>query len=171
MGAEKSAKDADFTAFVVGATPELARIAWYLTGDAEQAKELVQASLVKTYMAWPRVRDGEAVAYTRRVMVNHRTDLWRRHRREVLSADPSSASSTEPNRPIDCSDLVDSLVGQLRALPLKQRRVVVLRYYCDLSENDVAHELGISTGAVKNAAARGLAGLRQHTEAIKEWST
>ncbi len=115
MGAEKSAKDADFTAFVVSAIPELTRIAWYLTGDAEHAKELVQASLVKTYMAWSRVRDGEVVAYT--------------------------------------------------------RRVVVLRYYCDLSEKNVARELGMSAGAVNNAAARGLAGLRQHTEAIKEWST
>lgn len=169
MGAGNEAADAEFTAFVVGATPELSRIAWYLTGDAERAKELVQASLVKTYLAWSRVRDGEAVAYTRRVMVNHRTDQWRRGRFEVLSADPT-VDGVQTDDPIDRSDLVGSLVERLRTLPVRQRRVVVLRYYCDLSERDVARELGVSVGAVKSAAARGLTALRKHTLEMKEWS-
>lgn len=170
MGAGKSAEDAEFTSFVASATPELSRIAWYLSGDTERAKELVQALLVKTYLAWPRVRHGEAVAYTRRVMVNHRTDQWRHGRREVLYADPAVQGGPESSCPMDRSDLVGSLVTQLWALPVKQRRVVVLRYYCDLSERDVAQELGISVGAVKSAAARGLAALRKHTEEMKEWS-
>ncbi len=80
----KAERDREFTAFVNAAMPELARIAWYLTGDVHGANELVQAALVKTYVAWPKVRQDKAVGYTRRVMVNHGTDQWRRTRREVL---------------------------------------------------------------------------------------
>lgn len=155
MGAGNETADAEFTAFVAGATPELSRIAWYLTGDAERAKELVQASLVKTYLAWSRVRDGEAVAYTRRVMVNHRTDQWRRRRFEVLSADPTAYGGVDMDDPIHRSDLVGSLVQRLRMLPVQQRRVVILRYYCDLSERDVAQRAGGQRGGCEECRCQG----------------
>src|SRR5690242_13319363 len=70
------------------AGPSLLRTAWLLTGDHHRAQELTQASLVKTYAAWPRVREGEALAYARRVLVNHRTDVWRATRREVVTDTP-----------------------------------------------------------------------------------
>lgn len=164
-------RDREFTAFVQAAMPELTRIGWYLTGDVHNANELVQAALVKTYVAWPRVRQSEAVAFTRRVMVNHRTDQWRRTRRELLVGEHRTAS-VEAYR-VDQAGLVDTadaLVRALRGLSTRQRGVVVLRYYCDLSEREVADELNISIGAVKSAASRGLAALREHIEKVEEWT-
>jgi len=152
----KSERDAAFATFVEQATPSLMRTAWLLTGSTEAARELVQASLVKTYAAWHRVRRDEAVAYARRVLVNHNTDTWRRQRGERLVADLPE----RPHRDDSGADHRDDLVRLLATLPAQQRRVVVLRYYSDLSEQATADVLGISVGAVKSAASRGLAGLR-----------
>lgn len=168
MLAGKAERDVEFTAFVNSAMPELTRIAWFLTGDIHSANELVQAGLVKTYLAWTKVRPGEAIGYTRRVMVNHRTDQWRRTHREVLLGEHHSQRAGQSQTQV--IDTIDGLVRALRALPERQRRVVVLRYYCDLSERQVAEELGVSTGAVKSAASRGLAKLREHIKQVEEWT-
>lgn len=165
-------RDQEFSDFVRAATPELLRVAWFLTGDVEDAKELVQAALTKTYAAWCRVRPGQAMPYTRTVLVNHRNDTWRRRRREVL-VDPHAPAGDGVGR-VDRAVIADDVVAQrdlvqaLAALPEQQRRVVVLRHYCDLSEAAVAHELGISTGTVKSTAARGLANLRKHYARTEE---
>lgn len=82
-------RDAEFSAFMRAASPSLLRTAWLLTADAEAAQELVQAALVKTYVAWPRVRADEAVAYARRILVNERTDAWRRRTREAPAPTPA----------------------------------------------------------------------------------
>jgi DNA-directed RNA polymerase specialized sigma24 family protein len=76
-------RDAAFSSFMEQAGPALLRTAWLLTGDHHRAQELTQAALVKTYVAWPRVREGEALAYARRVLANQRTDTWRSTRREA----------------------------------------------------------------------------------------
>lgn len=158
-GSIKAERDAAFTAFVDGATPSLMRTAWLLCGDGEQAQELVQAALVKTYVAWPRVKEDTALAYARRVLVNHRTDSWRRTRRELTFGEVPEQPADPDVRPDDR----DTIVRLLGRLPEQQRTVVVLRYYNDLSERAVADLLGISVGAVKSAASRGLASLRtQH---------
>lgn len=167
----KAERDREFTAFVNAAMPELARIAWYLTGDVHGANELVQAALVKTYVAWPKVRQDKAVGYTRRVMVNHETDQWRRTRREVLVSQHHEAlHETGQVDHAGLIDTTDALVSVLTTLPQQQRRVVVLRYYCDLSERQFANELGISIGAVKSAASRGLKALREHIQKAEEWT-
>jgi RNA polymerase sigma-70 factor (sigma-E family) len=153
---DKAERDAAFAAFVEQATPSLMRTAWLLTGSTDGARELVQASLVKTYAAWHRVRPDEALAYARRVLVNHNTDTWRRRRGEHLVAEPPERSHQDAHG----TDHRDELVRLLGTLPAQQRRVVVLRYYSDLSEQATADALGISVGAVKSAASRGLAGLR-----------
>ena len=88
-------RDAAFAAFMEQAGPALLRLAWLLTGDHHAAQELAQAALVKTYVAWPRVREGEALAYARRVLANHRTDTWRARRREVLHT-PASRLPVSP---------------------------------------------------------------------------
>lgn len=170
----KRERDDEFSVFVRTATPELLRIAWFLTGDVEDAKELVQASLTKTYAAWSRVRPGLAMPYTRTVMVNHRNDTWRKRHREVL-VDPHSGQEqdgVDPGRPraalADHIAAQQDLIDALATLPPQQRRVVVLRHYCDLSEATVAQELGISLGAVKSTSARGLANLRKHYAHTKE---
>lgn len=152
----RAERDAAFTAFVKQSSPSLVRTAWLLTGDHHAAHELVQAALVKTYVAWPRVRPEGALAYARKVLVNERTDAWRRRRGEVtvdeVPESPRPAGTTSEDR--------DLVVRLLATLPDQQRRVVVLRYYTDLSERAVADLLDISVGAVKSAASRGLAALR-----------
>lgn len=153
----RAERDREFTAFVEEVSPRLLRSAWFLTGDGSAAEELVQATLVKTYVAWPRIREGRALAYARRILVNQSTDSWRKTRRESLAADPPERWSA-PSGAVEDRDVV---VRLLQTLPEQQRRVVVLRYYHDLSERAVAEELGISLGAVKSAASRGLAALRE----------
>jgi RNA polymerase sigma-70 factor (sigma-E family) len=152
----KAERDTAFASFVESSTPSLMRTAWLLTGSTDAARELVQASLVKTYAAWPRVRPDEALAYTRRVLVNHNTDSWRRRRGEQLVAEPPERSHHDGSG----AEHRDEVVRLLATLPPQQRRVVVLRYYSDLSEQATADALGISVGAVKSAASRGLASLR-----------
>ena len=152
----KSERDAAFTAFVEHSTPSLLRTAWLLTGDHDAAHDLVQAALVRTYVAWPRVRPETAVAYARRVLVNERTDRWRRHGPELSVAAPPDA----PTTPATTAEDRDVAIRLLATLPEQQRKVVVLRYYSDLSEQATADALNISVGSVKSAASRGLATLR-----------
>ncbi|MBM6405166.1 SigE family RNA polymerase sigma factor [Phycicoccus sp. CSK15P-2] len=153
----RAARDEAFTRFVEQASPSLLRTAWLLTGDHHVAHDLVQAALVKTYVAWPRVRPEGALAYTRKVLVNERTDLWRRRHREVVVGEIPEGPH---ERPATTTEDRDQVVRLLAALPDQQRRVVVLRYYTDLSERAVADLLDISVGSVKSAASRGLATLR-----------
>lgn len=154
-------RDAEFTAFARQAQDPLLRTAWLLTGDGQAAAELVQAALVKTYVAWPKVRQGTALAYARRVLANHHVDAWRSTRREVLADEvgegvPAPAGASYDDR--------DEVRRWLATLPEAQRRVVVLRHWCDLSEKETAETLGISLGAVKSLGSRGLAALRQVAE-------
>lgn len=148
----------DFSAFVAAAGPSLLRTAWLLTGDAHRAEELVQDALVRTYVAWSRVRDGDPTAYARRIVVNARVDSWRRRRREHLVADvPEQAGSHDVEGGVARRD---TLVRALAVLSARERRVVVLRYWLDLSEAQVADELGVSLGTVKSTASRALAKVR-----------
>lgn len=146
---------------MTGATSGLARTAWLLTGDREQARDLVQTALTRTYAAWGRVRREDAHAYARRVLVNAHTD-WRRRR--PWREHPTAIDVEPPARPgPGGADLVDeraALVAALRTLARRERAVVVLRYYADLSEAETADALGISRGAVKSLASRALAKLR-----------
>lgn len=153
-------RDAEFSDFMAEAEPLLSRMAWLLCGDAHRAEELVQHALVRTYVAWPRARDRDPLAYARRVLANARIDHWRKHRREhVVAPDdvPSAAHDSSEARHAER----DALVRALVQLSPQRRRVVVLRYLLDLPERQVADELGLSLGAVKSAASRGLAHLRQ----------
>jgi RNA polymerase sigma-70 factor (sigma-E family) len=156
FGPSTPRQDAEYTAFVRSASVSLTRTAWLLTGDAHVADELVQEALVKTYLAWRRVRHGEATAYARRVLVNLNIDRWRR-RPATPSHDLDGPAAGDAEAGVDDRDEVARM---LATLPPQQRRVIVLRYYNDLSEADVADHLGISVGAVKSAASRGLATLR-----------
>ncbi len=164
----KAERDRAFTAFVEQASPSLLRTAWLLTGDHDAAHELVQGALVKTYAAWHRVRPEDAVAYARRVLVNHRTDVWRKWGRELAVAQ----APERVHRDGDGVDDRDHVVRLLTLLPEQQRKVVVLRYYTDLPEQVVADLLGISLGSVKSAASRGLAALRaNHQSTSSEGSS
>lgn len=153
----KAERDAQFTVFMTEATPSLTRTAWLLTGNGDQAAELLQAALVKTYAAWHRVRDDQALAYARRILINQRTDTWRKTRGEITVGEVPERASLDTSGQVDARDEATRL---LRLLPEQQRKVIVLRYYNDLSEQAVADLLGISVGSVKSAASRGLASLR-----------
>ena len=164
------ARDAEFAEFMAGAIGPLHRSAYLLCGDPHRADELTQHALERTYRAWPRARQGDPLSYARRVLVNLRIDGWRRTRREVLT-DPHAlperaAAWTDPDHVHR-----DEVLRALLALPLKQRRVVVLRYLLDLSEAQVAAELGIPRGTVKSTASRALVTLRSTLDAVTNRST
>lgn len=150
------ADDEDFARFVSGSSARLLRTAWLLCGDPVHAEELVQAALERVYLKWGRVRGGEPVAYTRRVLVNLHVDHLRRARREQLTdavperAAPAAAGPEEG----------DYLLHLLRQLPARERQAVVLRHYVGESEAQAAVTLGVSVGTVKSSASRGLARLR-----------
>lgn len=149
----------EFAAFVTTSGASLGRLALLLAGDPHRAEDLLQQTYVRTYLAWDRARAGDPYAYARRIMANQRIDTWRRLRREHLT-DPADLPERDAPAEHDRLPDHDRLLTALRALPVRRRRVVVLRYLLDLPEAEVAADLGIAVGTVKSTAARGLAQLR-----------
>jgi RNA polymerase sigma-70 factor (sigma-E family) len=151
----------EFTAFMRGAAPALARTAWLLCGDEHLADELVQLALTRTYLSWRTARERDPLAYARRVLANQRIDLWRKRRREVLTAPAELPERPDGGtRTAEHQEERDQLVRALSTLSPRQRRIVVLRHLVGLSEREVADDLGVSLGTVKSTASRGLAQLR-----------
>jgi RNA polymerase sigma-70 factor (sigma-E family) len=157
-------RNAEFTAFMREAADPLHRMAYLLCGDRHRAEELVQQTFERTYRHWARARQGEPIAYARRVLANLRVDTWRRTRREVpadhdgLTA--ASSSRAAPDGGTRHVEERDAVVRALLLLPVKQRRVVVMRHLVGLTEAEVSHELGIPVGTVKSTSSRALAHLR-----------
>jgi RNA polymerase sigma-70 factor (ECF subfamily) len=151
--------DEEFSAIVTARYSAYLRTAYLLCADHQVAEDLLQGVLARTYLAWPRLRQSESIdAYVRRALVNARTSRWRRGETRELSVSSVPERAVPPEeRVVDRS----VLVHHLAALPPRQRAVVVLRYYEDLSEAEAAAVLGCSVGTVKSQAARGLASLRQ----------
>jgi RNA polymerase sigma-70 factor (sigma-E family) len=161
--------DEHFAAYVRDRGDHHLRAALLLTGDWHAAEDLVQASLVKLYRVWPRIDIGRGAgpgagtgpdAYLRRIMVNTHRSWWRaRWRRETPAGTvPESPSGDD----IADRQALGALVRQaLAGLPRRQRTVLVLRYWEDLPEAEVAALLGCSAGAVKSHAHRGLRRLRE----------
>ncbi|HVE74334.1 MAG TPA: SigE family RNA polymerase sigma factor [Mycobacteriales bacterium] len=148
-----------FTALVDGASPRLLRTAYLLTGDWGRAEDLLQTALAKTWLRWGSLRDaGAAEAYVRRILVTTAGKSWRRrwHGEVPTDALPVHAG----NDHFALVDDRDALRRSLATLTQRQRSVVVLRYYEDLSEAEVADLLGCSVGTIKSTASRALAGLR-----------
>lgn len=152
-----------FRDFVVGRSPSFLRTAYLLTGDWGHAEDLLQTSLAKVYRAWPRLSDHDNLdAYVRRVMVNTQTTWWRR----AWKGEHATGSLPDLAAPdaVGASDDRDRLRRALLTLPARQRAVVVLRHYEDMSEAEVARALGCSAGTVKSQCSRGLAKLRAALE-------
>ncbi|RYU14811.1 SigE family RNA polymerase sigma factor [Nocardioides iriomotensis] len=149
--------EAEFAAFVAARRPHLRRVAYALCGDWHQAEDLVQTALAKLYVAWPRIhKAGAEEAYARQVIVRANIDEsrrpWRRER----------ACAEQHDRPVAADISVEDrseLVAALQQLTPMQRRAVVLRHWLDLSVEQTAAELGVSTGTVKAHTSRGLANL------------
>ncbi|MEV4759492.1 SigE family RNA polymerase sigma factor [Micromonospora sp. NPDC049559] len=158
-GAEPNRGPAGFAEFVAARYPTLVRYGALLTGDRGHGEDLAQEALVKTYRAWRKLHpDGDAEAYTRRVMTRAAWRAARRlWRREVPSA---TLPEPAPQEPYDERDTAQLVLAALRRLPAQQRVVLVLRYWGGLSEVQIADQLGCSTGTVKSRASRAISALR-----------
>ena len=138
--------EAGFTEWATGAQRRLLRSAYLLTGDLHRAQDLVQEALVKVALRWGRLRDGYPEAYARQVLVRDNISWWRKHRREVL-VEPPEGPPVDPSAASDRRLMLDRA---LAALTPRQRAVVVLRYYDDLTEQATADTLGVALGTVKS---------------------
>ena len=150
----------DFDCFVAANADSLLRTAYLIVWDLHEAEDLVQETLFKVAGRWPRVSRMEyPAAYARRIVVNLALDgrVKRSRRRAELGA----AQPTEPTAPPAQLDTHDELRSALASLPPRQRAVLVLRYFLDLPEAEVAATLRCSVGTVKSTASRGLARLER----------
>ena len=158
----RSVDDADFTAFVAGASRRLLRSAYLITGDRSAAEDLLQTALERAYRRWSYCRRrGTPEAYVRRIIVNAATDRWRREQAlRKVSLSEAKVPSLDDAR-LDVLPVREALIAGLRQLPAGQRAVLVLRYFDDLTEAETARTLGCSVGTVKSQHARAIARLRQ----------
>jgi RNA polymerase sigma-70 factor (sigma-E family) len=156
----------DFPAYFTASWPRMYRTALAIAGDAASAEDACQAAFAKAYASWSRVCAADHPdAYVRRMVVNEvlgtrRSAWWRRERPHAEVGEPPPRPSFEDGV-ADRSTLWDAVGG----LPPRQRAVIVLRYYEDLSEEQIAAALGCSRGTVKSQASAALANLRRTTGA------
>lgn len=161
---DQTRRDDEFRQYVLLRRAELLRTATLLAaGDRHLGEDLVQNTLTRMYVAWPRVRTETRDAYAHRALVNAAIDEGRRRKRR-----PEFPTETMPDRP--APELPDALTdGPLRdalgALPSRMRAAVVLVYWLDLDVNAAAAALGCRAGTVKSQASRGIAKLRDLLDA------
>jgi len=155
------AAEVSFEEFVYARSGSLLRTALLLTGQNQaEAEDLLQLALERAYRHWARVcRSGEPERYVRGILAHASADRWRRLARRAERPLPAAADPALPDHSAVVADR-DYLLRALAALPPRQRAVLVLRYFDDLSEAETAAMLGCSVGTVKSQAARGLARLR-----------
>jgi RNA polymerase sigma-70 factor (sigma-E family) len=157
----------EFTDFVTGCQGKMVRLAELLSGDRGRAEDLAQDGFAKAYAAWDRIRGGDPAAYVRRCIVNANTDWWRRR----VRYEQPSPQVPEVFARVDlaaASAARDLVLRALAKLTSRERAVLALRFYLDLSELQIARELGISPGTVKSATSRALAKLRADAELRSE---
>lgn len=148
---------AGFAEFVAARQMALSRTAYLLTGDHHAAQDLVQSALVKTAAHWSRlIANGDPEAYIRRVMVNENTSWWRRRPPQPVEHLPERGTPDQTER----ADSRLALLAALGTLAPRQRAVIVLRYFEDLSEAETSEILGCSVGTVKSQTHDALARLR-----------
>jgi len=154
-------RDQEFAEFVDGRFTALQRFGYLLTGEWHLAEDLVQTALTKVWFHRHSLRSGNALeSYTRTAMVNTSTQWWRRKWKgetptEVLPEPPGASQ-------YGVVDDRDQLLRALATLPRRTRATLVLRYFEDLPEAEIAQIMGCSVGTVKSNISRGLAKLREH---------
>jgi RNA polymerase sigma-70 factor (sigma-E family) len=150
----------DFSAFVMSRWPGLVRLAFGLTGDRWAAEDIAQATLARAFVAWRRVRRADDPdAYLRRILVNTSN---RRFRRRRVAEQPGDPPETAVEGPAELVGERAALLAALRQLPPRQRAVVVLRYWEDLTDTQIGAALGCSPGTVRSQLSRALAKLREN---------
>jgi len=140
---------------------QLVRLAVMLVHDVQTAEEVVQDAFEAMHMAWRRLRDSEkALSYLRQAIVNRSRSVLRH--RKVVELHPPKPAPDEQSAEHAALTLIErsAVTSALRSLPGRQREAVVLRYYGDFSEADIATAMGISRGAVKSHTARAMAALK-----------
>ncbi|MFI6760358.1 SigE family RNA polymerase sigma factor [Micromonospora sp. NPDC050417] len=150
----------EFREFVAARSAALLRTSYLLAGDWATAEDLLQTALTKTYLAWKRLGEIEAVEpYARRVLVNTATSWWRRrwHGERPTEVLPERPAPDQIEEQLER----DALWRHLRTLPARQRAVLVLRFYEDMTEAQTAAMLNISPGTVKSQTFRALNTLRR----------
>ncbi|MFD7495523.1 SigE family RNA polymerase sigma factor [Streptomyces sp. NPDC059832] len=160
-----------FSSFVRARGPVLLRAARSLTANPSDAEDLLQTALTKTYVAWERIEDHRALdGYVRRALLNTRTSQWRKRKVDEFACDelPEQEAVQGPD-PAEQQSLHDAMWRAVLKLPDRQRAMVVLRYYEDLSEAQTAEVLGVSVGTVKSAVSRALGKLREDPELTPVW--
>jgi RNA polymerase sigma-70 factor (sigma-E family) len=165
---------AEFSEFAHSRWNGLVRLALGLTGDLNLAEDIVQTALVNTFTAWGRVRRADDPdAYVRRILLNVIARRFRRRRlteqlTDVVPEQSAPGSASRTADPALSQGDRAAIIAALRALPLRQREIVVLRYWLDLTEHQVAAALGCSVGNVKSQTSRALTKLRNSAE-LSDW--
>jgi RNA polymerase sigma-70 factor (sigma-E family) len=149
----------DFDAFVAARGPALLRLAYVLTGDNHRAEDLLQTALAKAYRRWDVVGQADnPEGYVRRVLVNAHTSWWRaRRNRELPTGESLDVATPDVGEAVTVRE---ALWAELRALPLRQRTAVVLRYYEGLDDAEISAYLDCAPATVRSLVSRGLATLR-----------
>jgi RNA polymerase sigma-70 factor (sigma-E family) len=150
-----------FTAWAAARRSALVRSAFLLTGDAGRAEDLVQQALMKVAARWERLVDGNPDAYARTIIYRDHVSWWRRRREQTALPELEVVATTV--------DVDQSLVMEqaLARLTHKQRAVLVLRFYEDLSEAETATTLGVSSGTVKSQTSAALQKLRDSAPEVR----
>jgi RNA polymerase sigma-70 factor (sigma-E family) len=156
--------EASFTRWASDRQLALLRTALLLTGDHHRAEDLVQDALAKVAARWSRLRDEAPEAYARQIIVRTNISWWRKQRREVV-VDPGDRAVAAADPSVDRRLLLDHALARLTA---RQRSVVVLRYYDDLSERETADLLGVSVGTVKSTTHDSLRRMRESSPELAE---
>jgi RNA polymerase sigma-70 factor (sigma-E family) len=162
---DRHATERMVTDLYAGHYGQLVRLALLLVHDLQTAEEIVQDAFEAMHLAWVRLRDSDkALAYLRQTVVNRSRSVLR-HRKAIDLHAPKAAPD-EPSAEHDAIMLIErsAVISALRQLPARQREAIVLRYYADLSEADIAKAMGISRGAVKSHTARAMAALKSTLE-------
>ncbi|MFC4334865.1 SigE family RNA polymerase sigma factor [Salininema proteolyticum] len=160
--------DDEFRDYVEARSAGLHRIAYLLSGDWSTAEDLVQTALTKTYLSWSRIRDRESIdAYARRVLYNTNVSWWRKrsNREQPVDRFPDRGAADDFTEELARREY---MWKQVATLPKRQRAVIVLRYYENKTDKDIAAFLGVSLGTVKSQASRALASLRKRMGATIE---
>jgi RNA polymerase sigma-70 factor (sigma-E family) len=154
-------KDVEFKEFFESEFRPLRRLGYLLTGDWAEAEDLAQEAMVRTYRAWSRIRERDRPgAYARSVLVNRRRSMLRRSMIEQKHAEMLRSEDYAPDFGEDGFVLWEAI----RALPQRQRAALVLRFYEDLPEAEIARILDAPVGTVKSLVHRGVAGVRERLQ-------
>lgn len=156
--------DEEFRDFMRGRWPAMVRLAYGLTGDLGHAEDVAQAAFARAYASWSRVaRTGDPDAYVRKIVINENLSRFRKRR---VTEDLVGAVPEGPGK-ADVTGDSEALLAALRRLGPRQRAVIVLRYWMDMSEAETAAALNCSVGTVKSQASRALATLRGSAELME----